>query len=188
MRVAGIEYESLVDGPGLRTTIFFQGCNHHCKGCHNPETWDFNGGVEYTPEELLAELKKSPICHKVTLSGGDPLYQNEDELLEFISLMKKNDYTKIIIYTGFTMEEVIDRLHLNQAISDFKSYVLDDITLITDPFVESLKSYSTRFRGSSNQRVFHLTSSLDSHTVSVDEVTHKYPWEFVDHPVSVYCI
>ena len=111
-----------------------------------------------------------------------------DELLEFISLMKKNDYTKIIIYTGFTMEEVIERLHLNQTISDFKSYVLDDITLITDPFVESLKSYSTRFRGSSNQRVFHLTSSLESHTVSVDEVTHKYPWEFVDHPVSVYCI
>ena len=142
----------------------------------------------YSAEELLSELKKSPICHKVTLSGGDPLYQNEDELLEFISLMKKNDYTKIIIYTGFTMEEVIDRLHLNHTISDFKSYVLDDITLITDPFVESLKSYSTRFRGSSNQRVFHLTSSLDSHTVSVDEVTHKYPWEFVDHPVSVYCI
>ena len=103
--VAGIVEESIVDGPGLRTTVFFQGCKHHCKGCHNPQTWSFEGGTPYTPEQLINELKKNKLVHHITLSGGDPLYQDRIDFLKFIVLLKQQGYD-IILYTGFTLEEV----------------------------------------------------------------------------------
>ena len=65
MRIAGLAHDSIVDGPGLRLTVFFQGCHHHCPGCQNPATWPFEGGEEYTVEQLVAQAKKSPLCRGV---------------------------------------------------------------------------------------------------------------------------
>ena len=72
MRIAGLAHDSIVDGPGLRLTVFFQGCHHHCPGCQNPATWPFAGGEESTVEQLVAQAQESPLCRGVTLSGGDP--------------------------------------------------------------------------------------------------------------------
>ncbi|HYH04502.1 MAG TPA: 4Fe-4S cluster-binding domain-containing protein, partial [Bacillota bacterium] len=75
LRIAGIAHESVVDGPGIRTSVFFQGCLHACPGCHNPQTWSRDGGSEYTVAELLTELKLTPLISGVTFSGGEPFLQ-----------------------------------------------------------------------------------------------------------------
>ena len=79
LRVAGILNESIVDGPGIRAVVFFQGCPRHCEGCHNPSTLPFEGGMEYTPEDLAQDVIKrlTPLHRGITLSGGDPLAQAE---------------------------------------------------------------------------------------------------------------
>lgn len=178
LRVAGIIEESIVDGPGLRTTIFFQGCLHHCKGCHNPQTWTFEGGTEYTPEGLLEEIKKNPLVHKITLSGGDPLYQDTQDLFRFINLLKENGYVDIILYTGFTLEEVQDNF-----IPDYISFnslqVLDGIIFVTDPFDQSRKSMEVRFRGSTNQRVYKFILPESRDHVVWEDMSKTADWSYV---------
>ena len=187
MRLAGIQEESIVDGPGLRTTIFTQGCKHHCFNCHNPQTWDFNGGKEYTVPEIIERLKQIPIIHKVTISGGDPFYQDLSELTYLIQQLYRNDYHDTIVYTGFTFEEVLN-LFKCQIISHeqdiirtlgIEYYFLlarwENVTIVTDPYMETLKSYETKYRGSSNQRVFKLLRYYWPVFVW-EELTHKEPW------------
>lgn len=89
LRVAGILNESIVDGPGIRAVVFFQGCPRHCEGCHNPSTLPFKGGTEYTPEDLAQDVIKrlTPLHRGITLSGGDPLAQ-ADGVLEFLQAIK----------------------------------------------------------------------------------------------------
>ena len=188
MRIAGIQEESIVDGPGLRTTIFTQGCKHRCFNCHNPQTWDFTSGKEYTPQELIDELKKIPIIHKVTLSGGDPLYQNMNELTDLLRLLKENEYDDLILYTGFTFEEVLPIFGCEIAeeqspeVLRTKTPKFDvlgpwhNVVFITDPYVEQLKSYETKFRGSSNQRVFRFLYGVDRY-IYWKEITHFPEWK-----------
>ncbi|MBQ9358311.1 MAG: anaerobic ribonucleoside-triphosphate reductase activating protein [Abditibacteriota bacterium] len=146
MRISGIANDSIVDGPGVRTVIFTQGCRHRCPGCHNPETWSFDGGPEYSLPELLAYLEKNCYTKKVTLSGGDPVYQ--EELPELCRLLKERDY-HIIVYTGFTWDQISDM--------DFLRYI--DL-LVDGPFVESLQTLDRPFVGSSNQRIIDVRRSL----------------------------
>ena len=75
--MSGIAGDSIVDGPGIRTTFFAQGCPHHCPGCHNPETWPFTGGTAMDTEDLVAMVKNNPLCRGVTFSGGEPFAQAE---------------------------------------------------------------------------------------------------------------
>ena len=75
--LAGIVSDSIVDGPGIRVTVFCQGCPHHCQGCHNPETWEFGCGTKVTEGQVLAEIAKNPLCRGVTFSGGEPFAQPE---------------------------------------------------------------------------------------------------------------
>jgi anaerobic ribonucleoside-triphosphate reductase activating protein len=77
LRIAGYTEESVVDGPGIRFVIYAQGCPHRCTGCHNPETWDFNGGEEITAEEILSLIRGTQLLQGVTLSGGEPFAQAE---------------------------------------------------------------------------------------------------------------
>ena len=77
LTIAGVIKESIVDGPGIRYTVFTQGCPHHCPGCHNPQTWAFEGGQKTTPQELFADFQKDPILKGVTFSGGEPFCQAE---------------------------------------------------------------------------------------------------------------
>ena len=126
---------SLVDGPGVRTVVFFQGCDLRCKGCQNPSTWEMKNGTKMTTDELVATLKKEVINKKVTFSGGEPLMQI-DALIDIVK--KLNDFD-IAVYTGHEFEEVPKEL-------------LDNITYIkTGSFMEELKSTVKPYVGSTNQ-------------------------------------
>ena len=126
---------SLVDGPGVRTVVFFQGCDLHCKGCHNPSTWEMKNGTEMTTDELVTILKKEVINKKVTFSGGEPLMQVD----ALIDIVKKLEGFDIAVYTGHEFKEVPKEL-------------LDNITYIkTGSFKEELKSTVKPYVGSINQ-------------------------------------
>ena len=137
MRIAGILPCSFVNGEGARYVIFLQGCKHHCKGCHNPETWDFDGGTEMTVEEIAADFKKRRLLDGITLSGGDPFFQQK-ACVELIDLL---DGVNVWIYTGFEYDEISETELAKKA----------DV-LVVGKFVEELKCDGQYF-GSSNQKI-----------------------------------
>ncbi len=131
-----------VDGPGFRTAIYFAGCRHQCPGCHNPQSWDFNAGHQMTLQQLMEIIDEEDF--DVTLSGGDPLYHPE-EIAELAKRIKDTGHT-IWLYTGFTIENILDSARL--------SLPLPYIDVIVDgPFIEDLRDPDLKFRGSSNQRI-----------------------------------
>ena len=126
---------SLVDGPGVRTVVFFQGCDLRCKGCHNKSAWDITKGTEVSVDDLVTLLKREVINKKVTISGGEPLMQKEG-LIELVKSLKGFD---IAVYTG-------------HEISDAPKELLENITYIkTGPFKKELKTTMKPYVGSSNQ-------------------------------------
>lgn len=155
LRISGIEPESIVDGPGIRYTVFVQGCPHHCEGCHNPQTHDFNGGKLVEMEKIIEEIKKNPLLSGVTFSGGEPFCQPE-ELTELGMEIKKLGLN-LVCYSGFTFEELL-------AMSENKPSVLGLLNiidiLIDGKFVLAEKSLMLKFRGSKNQRIIDVPSSL----------------------------
>ena len=161
MRLAGIINDSIVDGPGIRTVFFMQGCLRHCPGCHNPQTWDMEGGKEFGVSELLAIVESNPLCHGVTLSGGEPFLQAR-ELIPFVKALKERGY-EVASYTGFLYE---DLLNGTEATRELLGYL--DV-LIDGPFIESEKSLELNFRGSRNQRVINVPESLKARKVVLEE-------------------
>lgn len=155
MRIAGFVEESIVDGPGFRIVIFFQGCAHHCYGCHNPETWDFEGGKEVSFDLIKKIIDDNPYADGITLSGGDPLYQIDasTEIAEYA----KSKGLDVILYTGFFFEEVLEMTKANQRLKDLLNNV---DTLIDGPFILEQRHLSLKFRGSSNQRIIDVKKSL----------------------------
>ncbi|MBO8136643.1 MAG: anaerobic ribonucleoside-triphosphate reductase activating protein [Desulfotomaculum sp.] len=151
VRVAGITRGSVVDGLGVRTVVFFQGCPRHCPGCHNPGTIPFEGGREMPVIELVQEILDTvtPLTKGITFSGGEPLAQPE-ALLETIKMIKeKKPSLDIWTYTGYTFEEV---KHLP---------VLEMIDVLVDgPFIKEKKDLALAFRGSSNQRLIDVPKTL----------------------------
>ncbi len=149
LRVIDIVGGTSVDGPGLRTSVYFAGCNHHCPGCHNPQSWDFEGG------EAMSVLRIKEIIDdcdfNVTFSGGDPLMQPVDEMVELARLLKADGRT-IWCYTGYSYEYVASRPEYEELLA-----CID--VLVDGPFVESLRDISLRFRGSSNQRLVDVARS-----------------------------
>lgn len=157
IRLAGIIPESFTDGVGIRLVIFTQGCNHHCKNCHNPSTWDFNGGKLVNIESILNLISQNPLLDGVTLSGGDPFYQ-VDACLELCKLIKDKTNLNIWCYTGFTWESLL--------VDSDKSKLLNYIDVLVDgQYVESMRDLTLRFRGSSNQRIIDVNKSLLSDEV-----------------------
>lgn len=176
---AGFIPESIVDGPGLRSVIFFKGCVHHCKGCHNKHTWPFENGMPFSPEELLQQIQENPLIRHVTLSGGDPLCQNLEDILYLISLLKDFQYD-VIVYTGFSLEEVkkmfssdIGRFHVGSIPT-----ILDGVIFVTDPFIEEKKSLEVRFRGSTNQRVSIVQYHPTNETVEWKNISNSKEWTY----------
>lgn len=152
LRVVDIISGTSVDGPGLRTSIYVAGCSHKCPGCHNPSTWDFKAGKEYSINEVCDIVDEYGL--DVTLSGGDPLYQTEAVALLCEKL--KSSGRNIWLYTGFVYEQLPGNLH-----TDPINRILDNIDMMVDgPFVESLKDSNIIFRGSSNQRIIDIPASL----------------------------
>ncbi len=150
--LSGIISDSIVDGPGIRTTIFSQGCPHHCPGCHNPETWEFNCGTPMEEERLVEIVKSNPLCRGVTFSGGEPFAQAEG-FAKLTRLLKAQGY-EVASYTGYTFEAL---LHGTPAQRDMLTAI--DI-LIDGPFLLAEKSLEVPFRGSKNQRILDVPASL----------------------------
>ena len=155
IRLAGVVQESIVDGPGIRYTIFTQGCPHHCPGCHNPESHDPAGGYERDTEELLAEFRKNPLLKGMTFSGGDPFLQAAplSRLAEAVHTLGKD----ILVYTGYTMEYLL--AHLEEQ-PGWRELLEQTDVLIDGPFIQQQKSLGLRFRGSANQRYIDSRASL----------------------------
>ncbi len=148
MRVLDIIDGTTVDGPGFRTAIYFAGCMHHCPGCHNPSSWDMDGGIEMTVSEIMERVLENDM--NVTFSGGDPIYQ----ATEIIPLAKaiRNEGKTIWCYTGFRYEDICEA-------SAYKPLLNLSEVLVDGEFKESLRDTSLLFRGSSNQRLIDLRKS-----------------------------
>lgn len=158
LRVLDILHGTVVDGPGLRSSIYFAGCKHHCPGCHNPESWNFSGGVEKTVDEIFYEIKENGF--NVTLSGGDPLFQDVDELTSLVKKIKSLGLN-IWLYTGYTIEKVLDLNIYNELLK----YI--DV-VIEGPFVMEKRDTSLFYRGSSNQRIVKIMWNKDK--ISYEEI------------------
>ena len=152
LNLSGIVSDSIVDGPGIRTTIFSQGCPHHCPGCHNPETWEFGCGTKVTEGQVLAEVLKNPLCRGVTFSGGEPFAQPEGFAC-LAKLLKERGY-EVASYTGYTFEQLLIG-------SDDQRELLSSIDILIDgPFLLAQRSLEIAFRGSKNQRILDAKKSL----------------------------
>ena len=150
--LSGIVSDSIVDGPGIRTTIFSQGCPHHCKGCHNPETWAFGCGTQISVESIVDIVKSNPLCRGVTFSGGEPFSQAVG-FAKLAGLLKEKGY-EVASYTGFTFEELLEG-------SEDQKKLLENIDILIDGrFVLAEKSLEIAFRGSRNQRILDVRKSL----------------------------
>lgn len=163
MYISGFIEESIVDGSHVRSVVFISGCLHRCPHCHNPETWSFTYGKEFTKEEqikICERIKNNPLVKGLTLSGGDPLYSS-NEVIEFIKLYKKyNPSHDIWLYTGFVWEEIkdeyIDLLRLIDVLVDGK-------------FDLCKRNLGLKFKGSSNQRIIDVKKSLKMNDIVLKE-------------------
>ena len=152
--MCGIEPESIVDGPGFRFVVFVQGCPHHCHGCHNPESWDPEGGYDITVGEVFDEIKKNPFLKGVTFSGGEP-FEQTDAILALAKLAKAEGLT-LMSYSGYTLEELRGR---HDPSTDELLDMLD--ILVDGRFVEDERNLTLIYRGSENQRVIDLRRSRE---------------------------
>ena len=143
IQMAGIAEDSIVDGPGIRTAYFAQGCPHHCEGCQNPETWAFGEGTPMDVETLARIAMDNPLCRGVTFSGGEPFAQAEGY--------------EIASYTGYTFE------HLRDAGTEAQRRLLSLLDVLVDgPFLLDQRSLELMFRGSANQRLIDVPKSLET--------------------------
>lgn len=160
IRIAGTVNDSIVDGPGMRFTVFTQGCPHHCPGCHNPQTHDFAGGREVDTDEIVRMLRRNPLLDGITLSGGEPFCQSDAclELSKAAHALKLNVWA----YTGYTYEE------LTAGKPEWQELLQEVDVLVDGRFELAKRSLECRFRGSSNQRLIDVQASLkEGYTVEL---------------------
>ncbi|MBP2661851.1 MAG: anaerobic ribonucleoside-triphosphate reductase activating protein [Firmicutes bacterium] len=155
-----ITTDSVVDGKGLRTVIWCQGCTHHCQGCHNLDTQDLNGGFEQEIDDVVQAVLAVELQSGVTFSGGEPMLQ--PVACTAIAEQLKSSGVNIWCYTGFTFEELLNRPDC----LEFLQYI--DI-LIDGKFELALKSYDLLFKGSANQRIIDVPESLKEKKVVLYE-------------------
>lgn len=161
IRIAGIVDDSIVDGPGLRYTIFFQGCSHHCKGCQNPQTWDFRGGKRIKIDTILKEIGDNPLISGVTLSGGDPFDSPEDALVLVTAIRNKFPNLDIWAYTGYKYKDLLEKKYGSFKESWQRKMLLEQIDILVDGrYIAARRDLSLQFRGSSNQRILDVKASL----------------------------
>jgi len=155
LRIAGLIRESVVDGPGIRSVVFAQGCPRFCPGCHNPEAIDPSGGRVVEHQEILDVIENTGLLRGVTFSGGEPFMQAEG----FAQLGKqiKEKGLDIMTYTGYTWEELLHMGKKNRKVMELLS--VSDY-LVDGPFIETEKDLNLPFRGSRNQRVIDVRESL----------------------------
>ena len=150
--LSGIVSDSIVDGPGIRTAIFSQGCPHHCPGCHNPETWEFGCGTQIPVEAVVEIVQSNPLCRGVTFSGGEPFAQAAG-FAKLARLLKEKGY-EVASYSGYTFEELL------KGTEEQKQLLAAIDVLIDGRFLLAQKSLEIAFRGSRNQRILDVKKSL----------------------------
>lgn len=144
--------DTVVDGPGMRTTVYCAGCRHHCEGCHNASTWNFDAGTPMTPREIWEEILRESPDSNITFSGGDPLFQVEG-FTALAKLIKAESTKTIWCYTGFTFEQVFA--------DAARSAILPWIDVLVDGrFVLAKRNTDLLFRGSENQRLIDVPATL----------------------------
>jgi len=152
IRVLDILEQTMADGPGFRTAIYCAGCKHHCKGCHNPQSWDMDGGREVSVDALMDVIKADDLSN-VTFSGGDPFYQ-ADGFTELAKRIKAETKKTIWCWTGFTLEQI--------KADPEKSKMLPYLDVLVDgPFIQEQRDTHLLFRGSPNQRIIYLKGKPD---------------------------
>jgi len=152
-----LQSDSIVDGPGLRTVIWTQGCGHKCPGCQNPQTWDFKGGGEVPLDMVYEAIDELEYQTGITFSGGDPMYQPY-ACTEIAKYCKDKGYN-IWVYTGFTYEELMKMSKKDKIYLEFLKYV--DV-LVDGRFILKERNLNLLFRGSSNQRLIDVPKTLKS--------------------------
>jgi anaerobic ribonucleoside-triphosphate reductase activating protein len=146
---ADLQTDSIVDGPGLRTVLWTQGCAHHCPGCQNPETWDYEAGFLVSTKEICERLKEFKGQAGLTFCGGEPFVQPE-ACKEIADWVRKNLGWNVWSFSGFTYEQI------KKAGGAQWEFLKSLDALIDGPFIIGLKDLSLRYRGSKNQRLLHL--------------------------------
>lgn len=147
LSILNIVYDTTVDGSGFRTAIYAAGCEHKCKGCHNPQSWNMANGTSYSIDKLVNIIKENEFAN-VTFTGGDPLFQVEG-FTELAKRIKSETHKNIWCYTGFTFDQIQRSVKLSQ--------ILPYIDVLVDgKYVEALHDADLKFRGSSNQRIINL--------------------------------
>ena len=166
---ADLQTDSIVDGPGLRAVIWTQGCGHHCKGCQNPQTWDFNGGGLVPIDEVIKALDETEYQTGLTFSGGDPMYQ--PEACNEIAKYARKKGLDIWVYTGYTWEEV---LKLAEKKPIYMEFLKNTDVLVDGRFILKELDLNILFRGSRNQRLIDVPKSLEKGKVVLfDESAYK---------------
>lgn len=165
LNLSGVVSESIVDGPGIRMTIFTQGCPHHCKGCHNPETWAFEPRHSGDVDKIIAAALKNPLLQGLTFSGGEPFCQAE-ALAELGKKCHENGLN-VMSYTGYTFETLVSGFDEHP---EWEKLLQECDYLVDGPFILEEKSLMLLFRGSRNQRFLDVKKSLaQGKAVEVDE-------------------
>ena len=153
IRLSGIVNDSIVDGTGIRLTVFTQGCTHNCKGCHNPQTHDLLGGYLTDTDEILEKAIKNPLLEGLTFSGGEPFLQPQP--LADLAVKAHEAGYNIFCYTGYLYEDLLK--------DSEKRKLLENVDFLVDgPFIEEQKSLMLNFRGSKNQRIIDVKKSLET--------------------------
>lgn len=162
LRLFGTANDSIVDGPGIRYTVFVQGCTHNCEGCHNPESHDINGGYEKDTDEIFGEIIKNPLLDGVTFSGGEPFLQAQ-ALYELGKKIKERNLN-LYIYSGFTFEQLRKGANKENCWGELLS-VAD--FLVDGKFEKDKQHYTLLFKGSENQRIIDVQKSLQNEDIII---------------------
>ena len=189
LNIASITDDSIVDGPGIRLTIFMQGCNHRCDGCQNPSALEFGVGKNITVEQVTERVFANPLLSGITLSGGEPFAQakecatlckhiknNNTNIQKDISnrltnskLPIQSNHLTIWCYTGYLLEDLQERARTDIDIQNLMQQI--DV-LVDGPFEKSQKDLNLIYKGSKNQRIIDLPQSLATNKVIL------YPIEY----------
>lgn len=153
---SALQQDSIVDGPGMRCVLWTQGCPHHCPGCHNPQTHALDGGMTVSVDEIIAQMKNMKLQSGITFSGGEPFLQAK--ALVHVAKAAKQFHWTLWAYSGFTFEEI-------QAHEDMREFLSYLNILVDGKFREEEKDYRLRFKGSRNQRIIDVPSSLAQHKI-----------------------
>lgn len=164
IRLSGIAYESLVNGPGMRRVFFSQGCNHKCSGCFNEDTHDFSGGEDRDMDDLIKDVLENPILKGVTFSGGDPLERAEE--FAYMAKAFKKSGLNVWSYTGYTFEYILKNMNERKGWKD----LLENLDVLVDGrFDETKTKDGLKYRGSTNQRIIDVKESLkNGEVVTID--------------------